>query len=58
LGAGLQALGIVIILGFGAWFRYDNRRRDNAQGFVLRPKDVATQTLTEGLDDPNWRWTS
>lgn len=28
LGAGFQALGIVIILAFGAWFRYDNRRRD------------------------------
>jgi hypothetical protein len=58
LGAGFQALGIVIILGLGSWYKYDNSRRDKAQGVKLRPQDVTMESLVGGIEDSNWRWTS
>jgi hypothetical protein len=58
VSATFQGVGIVMALGFGAWFRWDNRRRDRAQGVKLRSRDVATASLTGGVDDPSWRWTA
>lgn len=34
----------------------ENRRRDKAQGRVLRADDVDTSTLRNGENDPNWRY--
>jgi hypothetical protein len=34
----------------------ENRRRDKAQGRVLKPEDVDTSTLRDGENDPNWRY--
>lgn len=53
-----QAVGLVMALGFGMWFRWDNRRRDKLQGVRLRPKDISTSSLRDGVSDPAWRWTA
>ena len=58
MGVAFQCFGICAVLSLGFWFRWDNRRRDKAQGVVLKPKDVSTSSLTGGYGDPNWRWTS
>ncbi|PLB43327.1 allantoate permease [Aspergillus steynii IBT 23096] len=50
--------GVLVILAMGAWFRWDNRRRDREQGVRLTAKDVATKSLIGGWKDPNWRWTA
>nr|A0A2Z4HQ22.1 RecName: Full=MFS-type transporter efuF; AltName: Full=Enfumafungin biosynthesis cluster protein F [Hormonema carpetanum]AWW17215.1 transporter [Hormonema carpetanum] len=52
--ATFQGVGIVLVLGFGAWFRWDNRRRDRVQGVRIRTGDVATVSV----DDASWRWTA
>ncbi|KAF7596105.1 hypothetical protein BBP40_003367 [Aspergillus hancockii] len=50
--------GVLVILTLGTWFRYDNRRRDRAQGVKLTAADVSTMSLIGGWKDPNWRWTA
>ena len=50
--------GVLVILGMGAYFRYDNRRRDREQGVKLTAADVSTKSLIGGWKDPNWRWTA
>lgn len=48
--------GMAITLSLGFWMRWDNRRRDKAQGVVLKAGDVATSELKRGQKDPKWRW--
>ncbi|GAT21808.1 allantoate permease [Aspergillus luchuensis] len=50
--------GVLVILGMGTYFRYDNRRRDREQGVRLTAADVSTKSLVGGWKDPNWRWTA
>lgn len=50
--------GVLVILALGTWFRWDNHRRDRAQGVRLTAKDVSTKSLIGGWKDPNWRWTA
>lgn len=50
-------VGIVVILGLGMWFRFDNHRRNRAQGIKLTAADVPTEGLSGGWKDSNWRWT-
>jgi hypothetical protein len=51
-------IGTVLALGLGAYFRWDNRRRDREQGTVVELKDVATGSLVDGTRYLNWRWTA
>lgn len=34
----------------------ENRRRDKAQGRVVKAEDVDTSALQDGENDPNWRY--
>lgn len=34
----------------------ENRRRDKAQGRIIKAEDVDTSTLHDGENDPNWRY--
>lgn len=56
-GAALQAFGILLVLGLGSWYRWDNRRRDKISGRKIRPEEVDTATLTGEYEDTEWRWT-
>ncbi len=47
---------ICFSLWLGMWMRRENRRRDKLQQIVLRAEDVETHTLTQGEDDPRWRY--
>ncbi|PYH98422.1 allantoate permease [Aspergillus ellipticus CBS 707.79] len=50
--------GVLVVLAMGAYFRWDNRRRDREQGVKLTAADVSTKSLVGGWKDPNWRWTA
>ncbi|KAH6876513.1 major facilitator superfamily domain-containing protein [Thelonectria olida] len=40
----------------GTWMRRENRRRDEAQGVVVKAEDVDTSELRDGEKDPRWRY--
>ena len=46
--AGLEGLGLIIILGMRTWMIMDNRRRNREQGVNWQSKDVPTEALSEG----------
>lgn len=47
---------IVFTLGLGFWMRKQNRQKNQEQGVNLRAEDVATNEITEGENDPRWRY--
>lgn len=48
--------GSALALSLGLWMRYDNNKRDKAQGVVLKAGDVPTSQMKDGQKDPSWRW--
>ncbi|KAK4687543.1 hypothetical protein P7C73_g2583, partial [Tremellales sp. Uapishka_1] len=53
--AGIEALGLVLILGLRMWMWNDNRKRNKAQGVNWQSKDVPTEALAEGPANPSFR---
>ncbi|KAH7133722.1 major facilitator superfamily domain-containing protein [Dactylonectria macrodidyma] len=47
---------IVFTFWLGTWMRGDNKRRDEAQGMVVKAEDVDTSELMDGEKDPRWRY--
>ncbi|WZH42119.1 major facilitator superfamily domain-containing protein [Fusarium acuminatum] len=47
---------IVFTLGLGFWMRKQNRQKNQEHGVNLRTEDVATNEITEGENDPRWRY--
>lgn len=54
--AGFGGLAIVLIACIFSFMVFDNRRRNKRQGVNLTYKDVPTSELSEGPDNPNFRW--
>ena len=50
---GAAILGVV---GFGAYLRFDNARRDRTQGVKMKAGDVDTAGLRGGMEDPSFRY--
>ena len=51
------AVSLVLTLAIGIYMKLDNRRRDKAQGIVMKPGDFATSELKPPFQkDINWRW--
>ena len=49
-------VGVAITLALGLWMRWDNKRRNKAQGVHLKAGDVPTSEMPEGQNNPKWRW--
>jgi hypothetical protein len=54
--AAFGGAAMVFIAGFGTWMRWDNRRRDMAQGIKLHARDVDTRLLKDGPANQSFRW--
>ncbi|ERS94883.1 MFS transporter [Sporothrix schenckii 1099-18] len=54
--AAFGGTGLLLTLALGAYMVWDNRRRDRAQGVVVRAKDIPTERLYEGPASPDFRW--
>ncbi len=54
--AAFGAVGLVLTLFLGFYMVFDNRRRDRAQGVVVKAKDIPTDKLRDGPDSPDFRW--
>lgn len=54
--AGFAGLCLLTVLVWGMYMRWDNRRRDRAQGVRLRAEDVDTAILAQGWKHPSFRW--
>lgn len=48
--------GVVLTVGLGYYMKWDNARRNRAQGVNLKAKDIFTSDLVGGQKDANWRW--
>ncbi|KAJ7932431.1 major facilitator superfamily domain-containing protein [Mycena leptocephala] len=46
----------ILVAGTGIWMRYENAKRNRAQGVNLTAKDVDTSTLAEGPASPSFRY--
>lgn len=53
--AGLEGLGLIVILGLRTWMILDNKRRNRAQGVNWQSKDVPTEALAEGPESASFR---
>jgi hypothetical protein len=40
----------------GTWMRWENRKRNQAQGITLTARDIPTETLGEGPSNPEFRY--
>lgn len=47
---------IIFTFWLGSWMRKENKRRDEAQGIVLKAEDVDTSQIEDGENDPKWRY--
>lgn len=54
--AGFGGAAILLIAGITSFMFFDNRRRNKIQGVNLTYKDVPTSELSEGPENPNYRW--
>ncbi|KAF5390246.1 hypothetical protein D9757_002970 [Collybiopsis confluens] len=54
--AAFGGLCLILVLGTGIWMRWDNNRRNKAQGVVLTAQDIPTETLSNGALDPGFRY--
>lgn len=54
--AGFGGAAILLILGILAYMMLDNRRRNKVSGICLTYKDIPTSELSEGPENPNYRW--
>ncbi|EIW65836.1 high-affinity nicotinic acid transporter [Tremella mesenterica] len=53
--AGLEGLGLIIVIYLRMWMYLDNRRRNKEQGVNWQSKDVPTSALAEGPANPSFR---
>lgn len=57
ISAAFAGVGAVLALSVGLYMRFDNRKRNRAQGVVLKSIDVPTGKLKAPFHrDPSWRW--
>lgn len=49
-------VGILLVAMYGTWVRWDNKRRNRAQGITLTAQDVDTKLLKERPINPSFRW--
>jgi len=54
--AAFGALCFILTASTGIWMRWENRRRNEAQGVMLTAADVPTETLSEGPSNPSFRY--
>jgi hypothetical protein len=54
--AAFGGMGCVLTVLYGVYMIWDNKRRDKAQGFHVKPTDVPTEKLRDGPDSPDFRW--
>lgn len=54
--AGFGGLAILVVTSIALFMKFDNRRRNKAQGVNFTYKDVPTSELREGPNNPNFRW--
>ncbi|KAK8198730.1 hypothetical protein M8818_006597 [Zalaria obscura] len=47
---------ICFVLWLGLWMKAENRRRNVAQGRVLKAENVSTEELADGEKSPSWRF--
>ncbi|ORY24762.1 major facilitator superfamily domain-containing protein [Naematelia encephala] len=53
--AGIEGLGLVLIVTLRLWMTWDNRRRNKEQGVNWQSKDVPTEALSDGPANPLFR---
>ncbi|KAJ7900312.1 major facilitator superfamily domain-containing protein [Mycena olivaceomarginata] len=46
----------ILVAGTGIWMRYENAKRNRAQGVNLSAQDVDTSTLRDGPSNPSFRY--
>jgi hypothetical protein len=51
-----NVISICFVLGMGLWMKNENRKRNREQGVVIRAEDVATDSLSDGEQSPEWRF--
>ena len=57
ISAAFGAFAALLTLGVGFYMKFDNRKRNKAQGVSLKAGDVPTSKLRPPYQrDPNWRW--
>ncbi|KAJ3779191.1 major facilitator superfamily domain-containing protein [Lentinula raphanica] len=54
--AAFGGLCLILVAVTGIWMRWENKRRDKAQGVVLTARDIPTETLSEGPLNPSFRF--
>lgn len=54
--AAFGGTGLLLTLLLGAYMIFDNRRRDNRQGRVVKAVDIPTELLKDGPKSPDFRW--
>ncbi|KAJ7169849.1 major facilitator superfamily domain-containing protein [Mycena filopes] len=54
--AAFGALCFVLVAGTGIWMRWENAKRNRAQGVNLQAQDVDTSTLADGPANPSFRY--
>ncbi|KAJ4304701.1 hypothetical protein N0V90_000228 [Kalmusia sp. IMI 367209] len=54
--AAFGATGCCIALLLGSYMVFDNARRNKKQGIKLTARDVSTEKLRDGPDNPDFRW--
>ncbi|KAJ9131016.1 Major facilitator superfamily domain, general substrate transporter [Pleurostoma richardsiae] len=50
------AVGCVLTLLLGAWMIIDNKRRDAREGRTVKAKEIPTELLADGPENPRYRW--
>ncbi|KAF5356086.1 hypothetical protein D9756_003736 [Leucocoprinus leucothites] len=50
------AICFILVAGMGIWMRFDNKKRNRAQGVNIRPQDVKTENLAAGPESPLFRY--
>ncbi|KAL0071860.1 hypothetical protein AAF712_000782 [Marasmius tenuissimus] len=54
--AAFGGFAIVLVASVGLWMRWDNRKRDIAQGVKMTAADVPTEVLGDGPKSPSFRY--
>ena len=53
--AGIEGIGLILIVGLRMYMYLDNKRRNKEQGVNWQSKDVPTEALAEGPQNPLFR---
>ncbi|KAF1811573.1 putative MFS transporter [Eremomyces bilateralis CBS 781.70] len=54
--AAFGATGALLTTLLGLWMMFDNKRRNRAAGKIIRVRDIPTERLRDGPDNPEFRW--